>query len=139
VLEKLCNVSEDEQQAFRNRQPRRKLIYTGRIRMIIRRWICALLALAFFTSVQGNTLTGVVEVMQVHPPSNGGYVRLVGLPTFDGGGCTSMWAVGDLNDNNFMIYIWPALLNAKNRGTSVSITVSGCVGPYPRVEWIQLN
>jgi hypothetical protein len=133
-------VSEDARQAYSGQATKNKYSLTqDGIRMIVTRWICALFALAFFTSVQANTVTGVVEVMQVHPPSNGGFVRFVGLPTFDGGGCTSMWAVGDLSDEKFMIYMWPALLNAKNHAASVSITVSGCIGTYPRIEWIQLN
>jgi hypothetical protein len=42
--------------------------------MIIKRWIGVVFALTFFASVQANTVTGVVGVMQVHPPSNNDFV-----------------------------------------------------------------
>ena len=93
----------------------------------------------FFGVAHADTHTAVVRTLQVHPPTNGGYVQLAGVPNFSGGVCNSPWAIGRLDDQNFMVYIWPALMSAKNQGKSVTITVSGCVGNYPLIEWIQVN
>lgn len=97
-------------------------------------------ALLAATSAHANSLPGMVDTLQAHVPTNGGYVKLAGSPTFDGSGCTSIWASGDMNDDKFMIYIWPMLMTAKNQGKSVTINVDGCTAAgYPRITWVQIN
>lgn len=101
--------------------------------------IVTITSLLLATVTQANNLTATVDSLQIDPTSGGGYVRLTGLPTFDGNGCTSSWARGSLDDDKFMIYMWPALMNAKNQAKSVTIYVSGCDVGYPRITLIQLN
>jgi hypothetical protein len=91
-------------------------------------------------SAQANYVPGMVDTLQIHVPTNNGYVKLSGSPTFDGGACSSVWAAGDLNDEKFMIYIWPMLMTAKNQGKSVTVNVDGCTSAgYPRITWVQIN
>jgi len=104
-----------------------------------KQWI-ALTASLGLTAVAGaNTLTGSVAVLQAHPGTNGGYVRLIGDPTFDGTSCTSIWAKGELDNDKFMVYIWPLLVTAKNQGKTVTINVVGCSGGYPLIDYVQIN
>lgn len=86
-----------------------------------------------------NTLTVTIDRLQVHRVTNAGYVYLTGAPLFDGGGCSSPWATGDLDDTHFMVYFWPMLMSAKSQGKSVTISVSGCSGDYPKIEMVQIN
>lgn len=98
-----------------------------------------LIGVLFCSNAHANTLTATIDALQIHPESNGGYVRLTGSPNFDGGGCSGVWAKGSLDDDKFMIYIWPALMSAKARGVSVTINVTGCAGPHAQITWIQIN
>jgi hypothetical protein len=92
------------------------------------------------TIAEAGPLTATVETLYVNPTLNKGYLRLTGAPTFDGGsGCTSTWAAGNLDDQNFMVYIWPLLMSAKNNGKSVTVNVTGCIDGYPHIEWAQVN
>jgi hypothetical protein len=59
------------------------------------------------STADANELTALVDYLYVNPSLNGRYVHLAGAPTFNGGGCSSSWAKGDLVDQNFMIYLWP--------------------------------
>ena len=102
-------------------------------------WMSLSAALLGSAAAQANELTATIETLQIHPPTNSGYVRLTGVPVFNDGACTSTWAKGDLNDDRFMIYIWPVLMSAKSQGKSVTISVSDCESGYPRIAWIQLN
>jgi hypothetical protein len=102
-------------------------------------WIVLAVAVIANSAVSANNPTATVYNLQVHLPTNMAYVQLAGSPTFDGGGCTAAWAVGSLDDDKFMIYIWPALMSAKNQGKSVTVNVTGCLGGYPKITWIQLN
>lgn len=99
-----------------------------------------LMAGAFGTiAARANTLTATVETLQIEAASNSGFVRLTGQPTFDGGGCTSYWARGALDDQTFMVYFWPALLSAKNKGVTVSVIASGCSNGFPVITLVQVN
>jgi hypothetical protein len=97
------------------------------------------LVLLFAGNVHANDLSGTVDAMQIYPPWNRGFIRLTGSPNFDGGGCPAPWAIGDLDDQTFMVYIWPALMSAKNNNKPVLISVSGCMNGYPKINWVQLN
>jgi hypothetical protein len=103
--------------------------------------LAVLVALVFASgTAHANYLTAVIDALQAEGATNAGYVRLSGLPTFDGGGCTSVWATGDMDDQRFMIYYWPMLMAAKNQGKSVSVVVSGCSAyGYPRIASVQIN
>jgi hypothetical protein len=105
-----------------------------RIRKVLA--VCAL-ALAC-PIVWATPVTGTITVMQIYGPWRTGFVQLSGAPQFDGGGCPNAWASGSLDDDVFMIYIWPALLNAKNRSATVVIDVNGCVNGYPKIDWVNL-
>jgi hypothetical protein len=102
-------------------------------------WTALSASLLLWGVADANTLTGIIDTLQVHPPTNGGYVRLTGLPTFDATTCSGIWAKGDLDNEKFMIYIWPLLVSAKNQGKSVTINVVGCSTGYPVIDWIQVN
>lgn len=80
-----------------------------------------------------NELTGTIHTLHVNLQTNLAHIYLDGSPIFNGGGCTNRWTANPLDEEKFMIYIWPALMNAKNRGFAVSVNVSGCVDGYPRI------
>ena len=104
--------------------------------------VSSVVAVACFFSTfaaYGNSLTGTIDALLVDPGQNGGFVRLTGTPSFDGTGCTNGWASGNLDDDRFMIYIWPALMSAKSQGKSVTISVSGCYVGFPKIAWVQIN
>lgn len=87
------------------------------------------------------TLTSTIEALQIHPATNGGYVKLTSFPTINEGACSAQWAYGDLDDEKFMIYIWPALMLAHSKGRTVTIHFSGCLASSstPRIAWVQVN
>jgi hypothetical protein len=95
-------------------------------------------AAAMAASAQANTVSGTIHTLHVSTESNMGYIYLDGMPTFDGGGCTGPWTGNSLDEDKFMIYLWPALMSAKNKGFSVSISVNGCVNGYPRIVGIDV-
>lgn len=98
----------------------------------------AVLALAVACQpVWAAYVTGTITVMQIYGPLRAGFVQLSG-GQFDGGGCQNAWAAGSFDDDLFMIEIWPALLNAKNRSATVTIDVNGCMNGYPKIDWINL-
>ena len=96
-------------------------------------------SLLISSAAHANYFTATIDTLQIDTASNGGYVKLTGLPVFDGTGCTGVWASGDLDDQRFMIYLWPLLMSAKNNGKSVTVNVSGCLSGYPRITWAQVN
>lgn len=85
------------------------------------------------SNVRANTITGTIHTLHINTETNRGHIYLDGSPSFDGGGCPGMWTGNSLNDEKFMIYIWPALVNAKNKNYVVSVTVNGCESGYPRI------
>jgi hypothetical protein len=89
-------------------------------------------------TVWANSVTGTITTMQIYGPWRTGFVQLSGAPQFDGGGCPNVWASGSLDDDIFMIYIWTALVNAKNHSATVTIDVNGCVNGYPKIDWVNL-
>jgi hypothetical protein len=100
--------------------------------------ILATLALAVACqTVWAASVTGTITVMQIYGPWRTGFVQLSG-GQFDGGGCPNAWASGSFDDDIFMIEIWPALINAKNHGATVTIDVSGCVNGYPKIDFVNL-
>lgn len=106
-------------------------------RMSIVRYMVVLLALVS-SSVMANTLTGTIHTLHINLATNHGHIYLDGSPTFDGGGCPAAWTSNSLDEEKFMIYMWPALVNAKNHGYFVSITVDGCESSYPRIVAIDV-
>jgi hypothetical protein len=96
-------------------------------------------AILFAASAGANTVTATIDALQVDLLSNGGYVRLTGNPNFDGGGCSNLWATNSLDEDKFMIYIWPLLMSAKSQGKTVSVSVTGCLNGYPRITFAQIN
>lgn len=85
------------------------------------------------------TLTSTIEALQVVPTANGVFVKLTGYPSIAEGACANPWGQGDLDDDKFMTYVWPALLLAHSKGRTVTIQFSGCQGIHPRISWIQVN
>jgi hypothetical protein len=101
--------------------------------------IFALIALlAGATAAHADTVTGTIHTLHINTQTNRGHIYLDGQPQFDGGGCTGYWTGNSLDEDKFMIYLWPALTNAKNRGFAVSITVDGCLGGYPQIVAIDV-
>ncbi|GFE80190.1 hypothetical protein GCM10011487_21900 [Steroidobacter agaridevorans] len=86
-------------------------------------------------------VTSTIAALQIYPASNGGYVKLTGHPTISYDLCSGEYGYGDLNDEKFMIYIWPALLLAHSKGRTVKIGFSGGCGPgaAPRIAWVEVN
>jgi hypothetical protein len=101
--------------------------------------VTALVSFFLATNAHANHFTATVETLQGHPGTNGGYVRLTGQPTFEGDGCTNYWAKGLLDDEQFMIYMWPLLITVKRHGVTVTVGVEGCNEGYPRISWVQVN
>ena len=66
------------------------------------------------------------------------FVYLEGQPTFDGGGCPSRWAGSFLDDAKFRQFVWPLLMTAKTTKEDILITVNGCIGAVPKIEWVDL-
>jgi len=114
-------------------------MYQGDVSMKGMRWVVLAVAASTSVGISANGNLGTVANLQLHLPTNMGYVQLAGSPTFDGGGCSQQWAAASLDDPKFMTYIWPALLSAKNQGKSVTISVNGCLGGFPKIDWIQLH
>ena len=105
--------------------------------MTIRKALAVLALAVSCQTVWATPVTGTITAMQIYGPWRTGFVQLSG-GQFDGGGCPNAWASGSLDDDIFMIYIWPALLNAKNHTATVTIDVNGCVNGYPKIDWIDL-
>ena len=103
------------------------------------RWVVLAAAASTSVGIRANGNVATVAYLQLHLPTNMAYVQLAGSPTFDGGGCSQLWAVGSLDDPKFMTYIWPALLSAKNQSKSVHVSVTGCLAGYPKIDWVMLN
>jgi hypothetical protein len=100
----------------------------------------ALVALGWVPEAAFATpITGMIDTVNINTQTNLAHVSLVGLPLFDGGGCSSQWPGNDMDDEKFMIYVWPAIMNAKSKGFPVVIHVSGCVGGYPKIVWIDVK
>lgn len=101
------------------------------------RYIFAILILVS-SSVMANTLTGTIHTLHINLATNHGHIYLDGTPSFDGGGCVAAWTSNSLDEEKFMIYMWPALINAKNHGYVVAITVDGCEMGYPKIVAIDV-
>jgi hypothetical protein len=90
-------------------------------------------------SAVATPITGTIDTVHINTQTNRAHVSLVGQPAFDGGGCSSQWPGNDMDDDKFMIYVWPALMSAKSKGFPVVIHVSGCVGGYPKIVWVDVK
>jgi hypothetical protein len=95
-------------------------------------------AMTMVASAHANTVTGTIHTLHINTQSNMGHIYLDGQPLFDGTGCTGPWTGNSLDEDKFMIYLWPALTNAKNKGYPVSIVVEGCLNGYPRIVSIDV-
>jgi hypothetical protein len=86
-----------------------------------------------------NTVIGTIHTLHINLDTNRAHIYLDGQPTFDGGGgCTGFWTGNSLDEDKFMIYVWTALTNAKNKGYAVSIDVVGCEGGFPKIRSIDV-
>lgn len=97
-----------------------------------------LLAVLSASSAPAGSVTGTIHTLHIDLNSNTAHIYLDGQPQFDGNGCSYMWTGNSLDDEKFMIWVWPALMNAKNHNFPVTITTSGCVGIYPKIVWIDV-
>lgn len=106
--------------------------------MKARTFAAALIGLSTFSAMAGS-VTGTIHTLHVNLESNMAHIYLDGQPLFDGGGCSYMWTGNSLDDEKFMVYIWPALMNAKAHNFTVTITTNGCqVGAYPKIVAIDV-
>lgn len=97
--------------------------------------VCALSLVA--SAANADVVTGTVHTLHVSLDSGRAFVQLDGLPWFNGGGCPSYWTVNDINDQNFMKYVWPLLITAKVTNARITIVTSGCIGAWSKIVAVE--
>jgi hypothetical protein len=100
----------------------------------------AMVAAFWSAGASAVTVSSTIEALQVEPGSQGVYIKLAGYSAINETSCnTNPWGFGDMNNEDFMIYIYPALLTAHAKSRSVTIGFAGCNGQYARIGWVQVN
>ena len=110
----------------------------GGAAMNIKRIFATIAAVALSGNAWADSRSGTIHTLHVNLQSRMAHVYLDGLPTFQGGSCSGTWTGNSIDDQDFLIYIWPALMSAKNKGFAVTIEVSGCLNGYPKIVSIDV-
>ena len=108
---------------------------------MLERMIARLLLLVSLLSgnAWSDAKTGTIHTLHVNLASNLAHIYLDGSPLFDGGSCLNKWTGNSLNDEKFKSFIWPVLMTTSVTNQEVMVSVVGCNGSFPIIEWVDLN
>lgn len=98
------------------------------------------------TTISGayaDTVVGKIHTVHSNIETRRAHIQMEGspVPTFNGGSaCTGVpWTGNSMDDNDFRQFVLPILLTAKTTGETISITVNGCVGAFPRITGVDYS
>lgn len=102
-------------------------------------WFLIMFVILFGNSVLADSVTGTIHMIEPISSQNLLYIHLTGKPVFNGGGCSSEFAVHVLDDTAFKNFTYPLILMAKATNQPAVVTVNGCQGVYPIITTVEFS